>query len=102
MKQLILVLAIAGGLTSCTTEQANNWAAAAATSFKAGWDAGGEIAEARREAWAARTPSMIITPGQPTTFIYPGQPTTMITPGQSTSFIYFCTANELARKSRHR
>jgi hypothetical protein len=54
MKQLILVLAIAGGLTSCTTEQANNWAAAAATSFKAGWDAGGEIAEARREEEALR------------------------------------------------
>jgi hypothetical protein len=55
MKQLILALVIAGSVTGCTTEQANNWAAAAAVSFKAGWDAGGEIAEARREEYDLRT-----------------------------------------------
>jgi hypothetical protein len=57
MKKTILFVLLAGAslLAGCTTEQANNWAALAAVSAKAGWDAGTEVAEARQEQYALET-----------------------------------------------
>jgi hypothetical protein len=58
-KSAHLLLTVAVSLTTtlagCTTEQANNWAAAAAVSAKAGWDAGTQVAEARQEQYALQT-----------------------------------------------
>jgi hypothetical protein len=56
MRKLIIALAASAGLLSgCTTDQANKWAAVAAVSFKAGWDAGDQIAESRQEQYALET-----------------------------------------------
>jgi hypothetical protein len=95
MKYLILTLLLVAGLTGCTTEQANNWAALAAVSAKAGWDAGGEIAEARREADDARAARILEIQQQ----FQPSSATIMAPVGQRTlpyasqnlapSYIYF-------------
>ena len=57
MKKTILFVLFSGTslLAGCTTDQANKWAAAAAVSAKAGWDAGTEVAEARQEQYALET-----------------------------------------------
>ena len=81
MKYLILTLLLVAGLTGCTTEQGNNFIAIAATSFKAGWDAGGEIAESRRQDEALRIARMQAIQQQlqpnPVTIIAPVMPRTL-------------------------
>jgi hypothetical protein len=90
MKKTILFMLLAGAslLAGCTTDQANKWAAAAAVSAKAGWDAGAYAGDQASAAYQASEPRpiMVITPGQPTSFVYGNG--MVITPGQPTSFIY--------------